>query len=95
MQLVTLGPTLWEAGRPVELFLLDSASGRISELPPIMVIPETPRLYYRGRLNYVDAVAAIQDSQDFITLGLSHIEPAAPGVPAKESYNRWACGLGE
>ena len=95
MILVTLGPTLWEAGRPVELFLLDRASGHISELPPIRVIPENPRLYYRGRLNYVDTVAAIQDSGDFMTLGLSHIEPAAPGVPAKEGYNRWACGLGE
>ncbi|WP_299616989.1 hypothetical protein [Pelagibius sp.] len=95
MLLVTLGPTLWETGRPVELFLLDRASGHISEVPPITVIPEGPRLYYRGRLNYMDTVAAIQGSQDLMTLGLSHIEPAQPGVPAKEQYNRWACGLGE
>ncbi len=95
MLLVTLGPTLWESGHPVELFVLDRASGHISELPPIRVIPENPRMYYRGRLNYVDMVAAIENSQDFMTLGLSHIEPAAPGVPAKEDYNRWACGLGE
>ena len=95
MLLVTLGPTLWQAGQPVELFLLDRASGHISELPPIKVIPENPRMYYRGRLNYVDTLAAIEDSNDLMTLGLSHIEPAAPGVPAKEDYNRWACGLGE
>ncbi|WP_420348078.1 hypothetical protein [Pelagibius sp.] len=95
MLLVTLGPTLWEAGRAVELFVLDRASGHISELPPIRVIPQTPRLYYRGRLNYVDTVAAIDGSGDFMTLGLSHIEPAPAGVPAKEDFNRWACGLGE
>jgi len=95
MILVTLGQTLWQAGRPVELFLLDRASGHISELPPIKVIPENPRLYYKGRLNYVDTLAAIEDSPDLMTLGLNHIEPAKPGVPAKEDYNRWACGLGE
>ncbi|NIA67613.1 hypothetical protein HBA54_03320 [Pelagibius litoralis] len=95
MLLVTLGPTLWEAGRPVELFLLDRASGHISEVPPIRVIPENPRTYYRGRLNYVDTLAAIEDSGDLMTLGLSHIEPAAAGIPAKEGYNRWACGLPE
>jgi len=95
MLLVTLGPTLWEAGQAVELFVLDRASGHISELPPIRVVPQTPRLYYRGRLNYVDTVASIDGSGDFMTLGLSHIEPAPAGVPAKEDFNRWACGLGE
>lgn len=95
MLVVTLGPTLWQAGTPVELFLLDRASGHMSELPPIKVIPENPRMYYRGRLNYVDTLAAIDGSADLMTLGLSHIEPAAPGIPAKEDYNRWACGFGE
>lgn len=95
MLVVTLGPTLWEAGQPVELFVLDRASGHISEVPPIRVIPENPRTYYRGRLNYVDTLAAIESSEDFMTLGLSHIEPAATGIPAKEGYNRWACGLPE
>lgn len=95
MLLVTIGSTLWEAGQPVELHLLDRASGLLSEMPPFVVVPENPRLYYRGRLNYVDTRAAIPGSQDSIAIGLSHIEPALPGVPAKERYNRWACGFFE
>src|SRR3546814_13701216 len=31
MLLVTIGTTVWEAGRPVEIFLLDRASGLRSE----------------------------------------------------------------
>ena len=58
MLLVTIGTPLWEAGHPVELFLLDRASGLISEMPSFTVTPENPRLYYRGRLNYVDTTAA-------------------------------------
>lgn len=95
MLLVTIGTTVWEAGHPVELFLLDRASGLLSDMPSITVIPDTPRLYYRGRLNYVDAKASIAGSSDRIVIGLSHIEPAQPGVPAKERYNRWACGFPE
>lgn len=95
MLLVTIGTTMWEAGHPVELFLLDRASGLLSDMPSITVIPDTPRLYYRGRLNYVDAKARITGSSDRIVIGLSHIEPAQPGVPAKERYNRWACGFPE
>ncbi|WP_340118905.1 hypothetical protein [Pelagibius sp. 7325] len=95
MLLVTIGSPLWEAGRPVELFLLDRASGLISEMPSFTVTPENPRLYYRGRLNYVDTTAAITGSQDRIVIGLSHIEPAKDGVPEKERYNRWACGFPE
>lgn len=95
MLLVTIGTTVWEAGHPVELFLLDRASGLLSDMPSITIVPDTPRLYYRGRLNYVDAKASIAGSGDRIVIGLSHIEPAKPGVPAKEGYNRWACGFPE
>ncbi|MGF1594607.1 MAG: hypothetical protein ACFCUW_15100 [Kiloniellaceae bacterium] len=95
MLLVTIGTTVWEAGHPVELFLLDRASGLISEMPSFTITPENPRLFYRGRLNYVDSTAAIAGSGDRIFIGLSHIEPAKPGVPAKETYNRWACGFPE
>lgn len=95
MLLVTIGTTAWEAGQPVELFLLDRASGLISDMPSFTIMPENPRLYYRGRLNYVDATAGIAGSPDRIVIGLSHIEPAKPGVPAKERYNRWACGFPE
>jgi len=95
MLLVTIGAPVWEAGRPVELFLLDRASGLMSEMPSFTVRPENPRLYFRGRLNYMDTTAAIDGSTDRIVLGLSHIEPAQPGVPAKERYNRWACGFPE
>lgn len=93
MLLVTIGTTVWEAGRPVELFLLDRASGLISDMPSFTITPENPRLYYRGRLNYVDTTASVVGSRDRIVVGLSHIEPARPGVPAKERYNRWACGF--
>lgn len=95
MLLVTIGTTVWEAGRPVEIFLLDRASGLLSEMPSFTITPENPRLYYRGRLNYVDTTASIAGSADRIVVGLSHIEPAKPGVPAKERYNRWACGFPE
>ncbi|MGF1630960.1 MAG: hypothetical protein ACFCUT_15920 [Kiloniellaceae bacterium] len=95
MLLVTIGTTVWEAGRPVEIFLLDRASGLLSEMPSFTITPENPRLYYRGRLNYVDTTASIDGSPDRIVVGLSHIEPAKPGVPAKERYNRWACGFPE
>ena len=95
MLLVTIGSPVWEIGRPVELFLLDRASGLLSEMPSITVSPENPRIYYRGRLNYVDSTATIDGTKDRIVIGLSHIEPAKPGVPAKEGYNRWACGFPE
>jgi hypothetical protein len=95
MLLVTIGSPVWEAGRAVEIFLLDRASGLLSDMPSFTIIPDPPRLYYRGRLNYVDATAAIQGSSDRIVIGLSHIEPAKDGVPAKERYNRWACGFPE
>lgn len=95
MLLVTIGTTVWEAGRPVELFLLDRASGLLSDMPSFTITPEDPRLYYRGRLNYVDSKGSIAGSTDRIVIGLSHIEPAKPGVPAKEQYNRWACGFPE
>ena len=95
MLLVTIGSPVWEAGRPVDLYLLDRASGLISEMPPFTIVPESPRLYYRGRLNYVDTKASIPGSADRIVIGLSHIEPARPGVPALEGYNRWACGFPE
>jgi len=95
MLLVTIGSPVWEEGREVELFLLDRASGLISDMPSFTVILEIPRLFYRGRLNYVDVSASITGSKDRIKIGLSHIEPAAPGVPAKERYNRWACGFPE
>ncbi len=95
MLLVTIGAPVWEAGRPVELFLLDRASGLLSEMPSFTIIPEAPRLYFKGRLNYMDTKAAIEGAEDRIVVGLSHIEPAKPGVPAKEHYNRWACGFPE
>jgi len=95
MLLVTIGSPVWERGRPVELYLLDRASGLISEMPSFTILPETPRLYYRGRLNYMDTTAAIEGSADRIVVGLSHIEPAQVGVPHKERYNRWACGFPE
>jgi hypothetical protein len=95
MLLVTIGAPIWEVGRPVELYLLDRASGLISEMPSFTIVPENPRQYFRGRLNYMDTTAAIEGSEDRIVVGLSHIEPAKPGVPAKERYNRWACGFPE
>src|SRR3546814_593747 len=39
MLLVTIGTTVWEAGRPVEIFLLDRASGLPSELPSFIITP--------------------------------------------------------
>ena len=95
MLVATIGAPVWEAGQPVELYLLDRASGLLSEMPSFTIIPEAPRLYFRGRLNYMDTKAAIEGSADRIVVGLSHIEPAKPGVPAKERYNRWACGFPE
>lgn len=95
MLLVTMGAPIWQIGRPVELFLLDRASGLISETPSFTVVPENPRQYFRGRLNYMNTTATIEGSGDRMVVGLSHIEPAKPGVPAKEGYNRWACGLSE
>lgn len=95
MLLVTIGAPLWEIGRPVDLYLLDRASGLISEMPSFTIVPENPRQYFRGRLNYMNTTAAIEGTEDRIVVGLSHIEPAKPGVPAKERYNRWACGFPE
>lgn len=92
--LVTRGATDWQAGLPVELYLLDRASGRIAAArPPMTVIPSNPRTYYRGRTNYVDGRAAILGSAEELVFGLSHVAPPAGGLEAMRDYNLWACGL--
>jgi hypothetical protein len=92
--LVTRGAADWRAGVPVALFELDRATGAISaERPAMTVIPSSPRLYYRGRTNYVDGRATILGMGQILVFGLSHIAPPAGGLEAMRDYNRWACGL--
>lgn len=92
--LVTRGPAVWGPGRPVELYLLDRASGQISpDTPPITVIPVAPRARYRGRTNYVDGQGPIAGSGDDLTFGLSHVAPPSADLKKLQDYNRWACGL--
>ena len=92
--LVTRGATDWRAGLPVVLFQLDRATGAIAaELPAMTVIPFDPRLYYRGRANYVGGRATILGMEQMLVFGLSHIAPPAGGLEAMLDYNRWACGL--
>ncbi len=94
--LVTRGPAVWGPGRPVELYLLDRASGRISpDTPPITVIPLAPRARYRGRSNYVDGQGPIAGSEDDLTFGLSHVSPPTAELKKLQDFNRWACGLEE
>ena len=92
--LVTRGAADWRAGLPVELYQLDRATGTIMAGRPAMtVIPAHPRLYYRGRSNYVDGRATILGMEQELVFGLSHIAPPAGGLEAMLEFNRWACGL--
>ncbi len=92
--LVTRGAADWRAGLPVALYQLDRATGTIMAARPAMtVIPASPRVYYRGRTNYVDGRATILGMEQELVFGLSHIAPAAGGLEAMIDYNRWACGL--
>jgi hypothetical protein len=92
--LVTRGAADWRAGVPVALFQLDRSTGAIAaERPAMTVIPSNPRLYYRGRTNYVDGRATILGREQMLVFGLSHIAPPAGGLEAMLDYNRWACGL--
>jgi hypothetical protein len=92
--LVTRGAADWRAGLPVVLYRLDRASGTISaDRPAMTVIPANPRVYYRGRTNYVDGRATILGREQDLVFGLSHIAPPAGGLEAMNDYNRWACGL--
>ena len=94
MLLVTRGAAEWRAGLPVALYQLDRATGSIVAGQPAMtVIPANPRVYYRGRTNYVDGRATILGLDQELLFGLSHIAPAAGGLEAMNEYNRWACGL--
>ena len=94
MLLVTRGAADWRAGLPVVLYQLDRATGTImAERPAMTVIPVNPRLYYRGRTNYVDGRATILGMEQDLVFGLSHIAPPAGGLEAMLDYNRWACGL--
>ncbi len=92
--LVTRGAADWRAGLPVALYRLDRATGTIVAGQPAMtVIPANPRVYYRGRTNYVDGRATILGMEQELVFGLSHIAPPAGGLEAMNDYNRWACGL--
>lgn len=92
--LVTRGAADWRAGLPAVLYRLDRASGTISaDHPAMTVIPANPRVYYRGRTNYVDGRATILGREQDLVFGLSHIAPPAGGLEAMNDYNRWACGL--
>ena len=96
LHLVTRGPAVWGPGRPVDLYLLDRASGQISpDTPPITVIPVAPRARYRGRTNYIDGQGPIAGSGDDLTFGLSHVVPPSADLDKLKAYNRWACGLEE
>src|SRR3546814_12668070 len=61
MLLVTIGTTVWGAGRPVELFLLDRASGLISEMPSFTIVPEVPPPFYPRRMNYESGKAPCRE----------------------------------
>jgi hypothetical protein len=94
MLLVTRGAADWRAGLPVVLYHLDRTTGSIAAGRPAMtVIPTNPRLYYRGRSNYVDGRATVLDMEQELVFGLSHIAPPAGGLEAMLDFNRWACGL--
>ena len=91
---MTRGAADWRAGLPVALYQLDRATGTIMAGQPAMtVIPAHPRLYYRGRTNYVDGRATILGMEQDLVFGLSHIAPPAGGLEAMLEFNRWACGL--
>ncbi|RMD61761.1 MAG: hypothetical protein D6826_09070 [Alphaproteobacteria bacterium] len=86
----------WAPSRPVVLFVLDRASGRIAaDVGPITVIPLDPRVYYRGTTNYVDAVAEVAGSPDRMVFGLSHVAPPSAPLARLEAFTAWACGRGE
>ncbi len=92
--LVTRGAADWRAGLPVKLYQLERTTGTIAAGQPAMtVIPVSPRVYYRGRTNYVDGRATILGREESLVFGLSHLAPAAGGLEAMNDYNRWACGL--
>ncbi len=94
--LVTRGPAAWRAGVPVELFVLDRASGAIApEVAPLTVVPARARTYYRGRANYVDGRGAIAGSGDELVFGLSHVAPPSAALDELGDYTRWACGLAD
>ncbi len=92
--LVTRGAADWRAGLPVALYRLDRATGTIAAgRPEMTVIPTNPRLYFRGRSNYVDGRATILGMDQELVFGLSHVAPPAGGLEAMLDFNRWACGL--
>jgi hypothetical protein len=94
MLLVTRGAAEWRAGLPVVLYHLDRRTGTIQAGRPAMtVIPAHPRVYYRGRSNYVDGRAIILDMEQELVFGMSHVAPPAGGLEAMLDFNRWACGL--
>ena len=94
MLLVTRGAADWRAGLPVVLYQLDRATGTImADRPAMTVIPTNPRLYYRGRANYVSGRATILGMEQKLVFGLSHVAPPAGGLEAMLDFNRWACGL--
>ncbi len=94
MLLVTRGAAEWRAGLPVVLYHLDRGTSTIQAGRPAMtVIPTRPRLYYRGRSNYVDGRATILGMEQELVFGLSHVAPPAGGLEAMLDFNRWACGL--
>ncbi len=94
MLLVTRGAAEWRAGLPVDLYLLDRASGAIvAGRPPMTVIPSNPRTRYRGRANYVDGRAIVVGMTEVLVFGLSHVAAPASALEAMADFNRWACGL--
>ncbi len=92
--LVTRGAADWRAGLPIILYQLDRATGAImADRSAMTVIPTNPRLYYRGRTNYVDGRATILGMEQELVFGLGHVAPPAGGLEAMLDFNRWACGL--
>lgn len=91
--LVTEGAVEWAPGQSVVFYQLDRGSGAIRrDLPPIRVQPAQPRVYYRGRSNYVDGEGAVEGTDDRLVFGLHYVAPATAGLARMAEHVEWACG---
>lgn len=91
--LVTQGAPRWAPGLPVVLYELDRTSGRIrDDAEPMTVIPVAPRIYHRGRLDYVDGRGPLAGTDHDLVFGLSHIGPPSADLAPLAAYTAWACG---
>jgi len=93
--LVTKGAPRWAPGNPVPLYELDRGTGQIrTDKAPLTVIPEAPRSYHRGNLDYVDGRGPLAGTDDDLVFGLSHIGPPSAAIESLMEYTAWACGRG-